>query len=457
MVVRQSLGTEHKEELEDGNVLLFQRNGIYQARVYRGDRKYIYRSLKTRKLDEARKSAIKFYYEIQFKREQNLPIQQSTFNAVIDEYIALRKRDYERGLKQVKNSSSRQTTSIYMLRQIIRVSKFWREYCGKKPVEQINNAVLKDYIPWRRDYYHKMSEDKRPKKYSLDPKDATLQWEIVLAKTLLKFADERGYRGKIPLPNYFYSIKRKVSRPAFSKPEYLTVIKRMRDWIKETTIKEHRYTRELLRDYVLILANSGMRIGEANNLLETDVIAFEDELGRKNYMFNVKGKTGKRTVIPRTNTVRYVERVLSRNLEWKKVWNQTSTQMKRSKDSVRLQGYEDIDKQADWFFRMPDGGRVITLIDQFKALLKTCGLEKNRYGEDYTLYSLRHMYAVLMLQRQRVGVFDIARNMGTSVQMIEHYYGRSATPIELATKLGGVDKRPKDNQEPKKKTDKESS
>jgi hypothetical protein len=47
--------------------------------------------------------------------------------------------------------------------------------------------------------------------------------------------------------------------------------------------------------------------------------------------------------------------------------------------------------------------------------------------------------------------------MGTSVQMIEHYYARSATPIELATKLGGVDKRPKDNQEPKKKTDKESS
>ena len=27
-----------------------------------------------------------------------------------------------------------------------------------------------------------------------------------------------------------------------------------------------RYTRELLRDYVLVPANSGMRVGEANNL-----------------------------------------------------------------------------------------------------------------------------------------------------------------------------------------------
>jgi hypothetical protein len=30
-----------------------------------------------------------------------------------------------------------------------------------------------------------------------------------------------------------------------------------------------RYTREMLRDYVLILANSGLRVGEANNLKQT--------------------------------------------------------------------------------------------------------------------------------------------------------------------------------------------
>ncbi len=29
-----------------------------------------------------------------------------------------------------------------------------------------------------------------------------------------------------------------------------------------------RYTRELLRDYVLVLTNSGMRVGEANNVCE---------------------------------------------------------------------------------------------------------------------------------------------------------------------------------------------
>jgi integrase len=52
------------------------------------------------------------------------------------------------------------------------------------------------------------------------------------------------------------------------------------------------------------------------------------------------------------------------------------------------------------------------------------------------LYSLRHFYAVLSLRRG-IGVFDVARNMGTSVQVIQQYYGKHATPRKLATQLGG--------------------
>jgi integrase len=61
----------------------------------------------------------------------------------------------------------------------------------------------------------------------------------------------------------------------------------------------------------------------------------------------------------------------------------------------------------------------------------------NADGEKYTLYSLRHFYAVQMLRHGKVNVFDIAKNMGTSVQIIEQYYGRHATPFLLATNLGG--------------------
>jgi integrase len=243
----------------------------------------------------------------------------------------------------------------------------------------------------------------------LNPADKTLQWELTLGKSLLKYAHEKGYRGKTQLPTYTLKAVKKIVRPAFSVAEYNALYKEMRKWINEEQNPIRKHTRLLLRDYVLILANSGMRVGEANNLQWGDVVKFKDELGRDNYMLNVKGKTGSRTVVPRTNALRYIERLASRNPNR---------------------------KNSDYVFTMPSGTKVITLIDQFDKVLERAKIETNRYGEKYTLYSLRHFYAVQMLRKNHP-VFNIARNMGTSVAIIETYYGKHATSAELATKLGG--------------------
>jgi integrase len=41
-----------------------------------------------------------------------------------------------------------------------------------------------------------------------------------------------------------------------------------------------------------------------------------------------------------------------------------------------------------------------------------------------------------MALRNGIGVFEIARNMGTSVQIIQEYYGKQATAAVFATRLG---------------------
>ena len=48
---------QYEEDLEGGKLRIFSRNGWYQARVYRGSRSYLYKSLKTRDLAQARKAA----------------------------------------------------------------------------------------------------------------------------------------------------------------------------------------------------------------------------------------------------------------------------------------------------------------------------------------------------------------------------------------------------------------
>jgi integrase len=293
-----------------------------------------------------------------------------------------------------------------MLRQIIRVAKFWREYAGAMPIEAIDDKVMRDFIAWRRDYYSNFK--KLPKNARPHPTDKTLQWDMMLGKAIIKWAHEQGLRGKQSLPTVTFTPKKKRVRPAFEMSEYRRLWRTMYKRIKDAKDERTKRSRELLRDYVLVLANSGMRVGEANNLRIRDVIPFKDDKGRGNYRFIVRGKTGERDVIPRSAVASRLDKILA----------------KRNGENPNK-----------FLFAMSDGSKVITLIDQFKAALRQAGIEKNGFGEKYSLYSLRHFYAVMALQNG-IGVFEVARNMGTSVQMIQQYYGKQATSAVFATRLG---------------------
>jgi hypothetical protein len=85
---------------------------------------------------------------------------------------------------------------------------------------------------------------------------------------------------------------------------------------------------------------------------------------------------------------------------------------------------------------MSDGSQIITLIDQFNVVLKLAGIECNSFADKYTLYSLRHFYATQALNNN-VPIYAVARNMGTSVKIIESYYGKGATALSMASMLGG--------------------
>ena len=76
------LGADHSETLAGGKLLLFTRNGIFQARVYRGERQYLFRSLKTTDLKQARNLALRFLHETEFKQTAGMPLQQLTVAAV---------------------------------------------------------------------------------------------------------------------------------------------------------------------------------------------------------------------------------------------------------------------------------------------------------------------------------------------------------------------------------------
>lgn len=388
---------EELAHIEDGLAVL-KRGGTYHARV-RIDGKYVYRSLKTGDLEQAKKAAQKLLHKFEFSAENGIPISAKKFSDVIDEYVKFRERENEHG-----------RTSDGMLRQIKRVVRFWHAYVGDKLISAIGDKELRDYIQWRRDYYTRRPNEAKKRNVKPNPTDKTLQFDLMIGKAIIAWANERGYRGKLPLPTYTFTPKKKRVRPAFENIDYRVVLNAIDQWIKACENPNYLHTRQLLEDYVVILARSGMRVGEANNLKVRDIHQFVDRHNRINYRFLVRGKTGERDVIPVASVVPHVERVLA-------------------------QKGEKPDPDA-WFFAMPGGSKIISLADQFAAVLKLAQRQTSSNGERFSLYSLRHYYAVMAL-RDGIGIYDVARNMGTSVEMIQQYYGKQATPKMMATTLGG--------------------
>jgi integrase len=127
----------------------------------------------------------------------------------------------------------------------------------------------------------------------------------------------------------------------------------------------------------------------------------------------VKGKTGMREVVARTSDV-------------KKWFNSILTERKTDL------GEEDSDLRnakavpPDTFiFCGRDGIPIGSFKKSFATLLKDAGVEFDTFGNKRTLYSLRHTYATFRLH-EGVNQYALARNMGTSVAMLEQFYGHTS-------------------------------
>lgn len=210
----------------------------------------------------------------------------------------------------------------------------------------------------------------------------------------------------------------KSRRPHFNEMEWRKITRHLREFVKVENRKTRR-DRKMLIDYVLILANTGIRVGEARTLKWRDIREVDAGTGRPNdVVLMVNGKTGIREVVSRTSGVKkYIRRIYDLRIE-------------------ELDG-EPLSPDG-LVFCHKDGSEIGSFKKSFQTLLKACGLGKDSFGRPRTVYSLRHTYATFRLH-EGVNHFALSKNMGTSVQMLEEYYGHTSNITMSAelTKGGG--------------------
>lgn len=239
------------------------------------------------------------------------------------------------------------------------------------------------------------------------PARSTLHDEIVTLRQVLKTAMRHGWLQHLPDLSSPYNRQTKISHRAwFTEKEYKQLYQATRRRAGTPLHKHFKWNAEQLHDYVLLLANTGLRPDEAKNLQFRDVEVVEDDWSGDTILeIEVRGKRGVGYCKSMTGAVIPFQRLRDR---------------KRRNEAPLLKDASD--PEAEWVLPKPTdlvfpGNHV----KMFNNVLAEEGLKFDRDGQRRTAYSLRHTYICLRLM-EGADIYQIAKNCRTSVEMIEKYY-----------------------------------
>ena len=371
--------------LLDGEVKVYKRGNSnrWQA-TFKIEEHWIRISTGKRDLEDAKTVARDAYMDYRFRAKHDLPVVTKRFEDVARLAIA----DMQR---QLDGDAGRKVYKDY----IKAINKYFIPFFGKTYITNIDHDKIQDFNRWRTSVI------------GHEPKASTLNTHNSAMNKVYAEAVARNFisQGKVPvLANKGAGPQR---RPDFSSEDYRSMIRKLPAWIKTGKSGKSQHMRDLLRDYVLILANTGMRHGtEAQNLRWKHVTVFTEN-GLDYVELYLHGKTKPHDAIGRSGTITYLKRIHSRT------------------EAIKHIPFDEMIKQK-WdlpVFCLPDGTVTEHLRQTFKAFLKDADLLTcPKTGQDRTLYSLRHTYATFALINDGMDIHALAKQMGTSVPMIERHY-----------------------------------
>jgi len=370
----------------------------WQARYKLKDLKWHRLATKQQNLQYAAQVACEAYDRARFLFEANVPISSKRFDVVarlaIDEMEA-----------QIASGHGKPVYNDY----ITVTKKYLIPFFGNYNLNSIGYEELQKFGTWR------------VKTMGRTPVLSTVTTHNSAMNRVFDVAIERGWIAQAQVPKLKNNGKKGTAREAFSLSEYKSLTSYMPSWIDKGHTEKTNQMRRLLRDYVLVLSNTGIRHGtEAMGLCWRDIEWIVKD-GERYLQLTVSGKVGKRTAIARHSTETYLRRI-----------------QERTPNIAQLTFDALLKKRLNQkVFVLEDGTETNSLAGTFRILMRDSGLDKDRDAKaKRSLYSLRHTYAHLSILSESMDVYTLAKQMGTSVKMIEQHYGH-LKPAQKADVIAG--------------------
>ncbi len=364
----------------EGRIFLYKRpnSKYFQCRLNIENIKgYVIKSCKTSNIGKALKFAEDTYDNLRFKKLNNLPLKTKTFRQIFNEWFARANKSEYR--QEFYNGRAK----LYLF-----------PYFGDYNVEDITENIIDDYWHWRRNYY-KDNPDKLTGNNAEIPSAQSLKMEKTAIQEVLQYAHRRGYIRAVPAITFKPRAKTE-NRDTFNKDEYTTLLNGLSVWHTRARKRSDVYQRKMVYNLVLFLANTGIRPNEFYKIKWKNIsVHTQGEIKILFVDVPCNTKTGQRTVVSLPEAYTCYNNIKS---------------------------FSKYKKADDYFFTNYDGSSMKNVSKTYITLLKELNLYVSSEGKKRPVYSLRHYYATQRLL-DGVNVYDLSRNMGTSVKQIENHYG----------------------------------
>jgi integrase len=346
-------------------------------------------------LTEAKSKAVEIVTNAWFREKNDLPIVSKRFKSVARLAIQ-RMSDLD------KANQGKATFKTY----VQALERYHIPFFGNHNIDRIDGALINEFNLWR------VNEMGRT------PSASVINNHNSAINRVFDEAMERGYMSKFQIPLLRNDGRATEKRPTITIEEYTKLNRSLKLWVADARKGNESTLRQILRDYILVLAHSGIRPGTEGMNLKWHSIYFYEKDGVRYLAMKVKGKTPEREVTLRHGAIRYLDRLRCMNSEWQKYSFDEFLKNKFDAYVFRVKTTDSIGK-VEWKDMTTAFGKM------FARLLERCELLIDpTSGNHRTLYSLRHMYATFALTYNRMSVYTLAKHMGTSVAMIEKHYGQ---------------------------------
>ncbi len=418
--------------ISEGELVLYkrERSSIWQCR-YKVGGVWQRASTKERKLREAKEVAKELRITAEIRKRDNLPVITRKFRDVA-------KLAVQRMEQKLTNGDGKVSYKDY----IRIINEYLIPILGNRLITNIDQAAL-DHLEAERI----LMMGKAPSKSTLLSQNAALN--MVFDEAVL-----RNFLTDLNRPKLEAKGKKSDRHPAFELKELQAVLINFPAWIERAKNEKSRAIREVMRDYVEMLIDTGARPGkELLDLkwkhiefsmspidIDTGTIENVDDDPDKRVVATdfrrvvemvVTGKVGRRKTLGRLPTVKVLERISRRNYGIKNsVADPFKGVITPTNDDYVLRTKDKRDVSSSFQHMLE------RYLDEHN-LLYDPQTEQNR-----VFYSFRHTYATLALTHDKVPIHTLAKQMGTSVLMIEKHYSHLKV-FEAIEQLRGNETRKK--------------